>query len=290
MPRYIPHLVGVVFIAIVLLFTVSIGSTDVDEYGLHYTSGPLEGKEFVKVIPPGSGLNVLGLFDYMDVLPANQRTYIVSENPGEGDVGGDLITAASSDRVSIDFATSSTFELSSDPAALNRFNLEICTKYADGCSPDGDGWDMMLDEYYRKAQESALQTVARQYTTDELITVDLAEFSRQVADLTEEKLTANFGGHFFTDVTFQVQRPVVPAVVQNKYDEKKAAELQTEIKAQEVEQAEQQALAAEKLSDLGSDPNYIKLQQTEILKDAVAKGEIEFWVLPSDSTLTLPTK
>ncbi len=266
----------------------SVATPDIDEYGLHYSGGPFEGKHFEQLLPPGSGMKVLGLADYMVPLPANQRTYIVSENAGEGDVtGGDLITANDKEGVAIKFATSSTFELDSSPDKLNRFYLDICTKYDDCYDKEGtntDGWGMMLNDYYRKAQESALQQVTQKYTVDQLMKQDRSEFQRQVAAATEQKVADNLGGKYFTDITFQIQRPIPPKDVQDKYNAAKAAELQTEVKVEEVNQAEQQALAAQELQKtLQNNPGYLELRRIEMYEKCVENGSCSIIPVPENS-------
>jgi hypothetical protein len=273
--------VAALFVLIISLFVFTWGSTERDEYGLVYSAGPIEGQHFQTFVAPGSSLKFLGILDYMDTLPANQRTYIV------GDKGDDVthpIVVTDGKGVELGFKTSSTFELVNDPAKLDTLNIQVCTKY-DGC--DDEGWQMMLNDYYRKAQESALQTVARQYNTDELMQGDLSEFNQKVAKETQEKVAQNMGDNYLTDVTFQIQRPIAPHAVQEQYDNIKAASLQTEVRKQEVQQAEQQANAAEKLSEVTKNPNYIEWQRTEALKDAVAKGQVEFWVLPETSQVDI---
>lgn len=264
-------------------------STDVDEVGLVYSAGPLEGRHFQNMVAPGSSLKFLGILDYMVKLPANQRTYIVSEDVDEGDVGGELITATDSQGVELKFATSSTFELDTNANQLNRFYLDICTKYSDCEDTDepSDGWALMLNDYYRKAQESAIRQVTREYTVDQLMKGDMTEFQSQVADATQAKLEQNMGGKFFTDITFQIQRPIAPQSVQDRYNEAKAAELQTQVKAEEVKQAEQQNLAAEKLAEtLNNNPNYVELLRIEMLEEGMKNGDVQVVVVPSEGTGT----
>lgn len=274
---------GTALVALVIVFLVfSWGSTERDEYGLVYSAGPFEGQHYQELIQPGSSLRFLGVLDYMDTLPANQRTYIVGGNKADVSEG---IVVTDGQGVELTFKTSSTFELVNNTDDLNTFNIEICTKY-DDC--DEEGWEIMLHDYYLKAQETALQTIARQYTTDELMQGDLTEVNKQVAAETQERVEANLGGKYFTDVTFQIQRPIAPPKVQEQYNAVKSAALQTEVRKQEVKQAEQQANAAKKLQEtLNDSPNYIEWQKTEALKDAVAKGQVEFWVLPSDSQVDI---
>lgn len=282
--------VTIVVAVIAVLFIFNFDSTDVDEYGLKYSAGPIEGKHFEGFVPPGSSLRFLGVLDYMDTLPANQRTYIVGDSGS--DATGDIVVT-DGQGVELGFKTSSTFELVNDPKELNTLNLQICTKY-DGCYDNegttDDGWGQMLNDYYRKAQESALQTVARQYDTDELMQGDLTEFNKQVADATQEKVQQNMGGKYLTDVTFQIQRPIAPKAVQDKYNAVKAAALQTQVKKQEVNQANQQAKAADQLQEtLQQNPNYLKLRQIEVQEEAVEHGKVTFWVLPDNANLTTPT-
>jgi hypothetical protein len=264
--------------------TIGWDSTDTDERGLVYSAGPLEGKHFRELVQPGSSLQILGWYDYMIKLPANQRTYIVAENGDQGDVaGGKLITATDSEGVALDFATSSTFELDSSAKQLNEFYLKICTKYDDCEDKDGtsdDGWAWMLNDYYRKAQESALQQVTQQYTVDELMKNDRTEFQQEVAESTEEKLQQNMGGEYFTNITFQIQRPIPPNAVQERYNAAKAAELQTQVKAEEVKQAEQQANAAEELAQtLNENPNYLGFRWVEVYEDCVDKPNCQLPIL-----------
>jgi hypothetical protein len=283
MQRYRLIIAGVsaVVVLLVILFTVGFGSTERDEYGLVYSAGPIEGQHYQKLVQPGSSLQLFGLLDYMDTLPANQRTYIVGGDHADVSEG---IVVTDAQGVELTFKTSSTFELVNNEQDLNTFNIEICTKY-DDC--DEDGWNQMLNDYYLKAQETALQTVVRQYDTDQLMQGDLTEVNQKVASATQERVEANLGGRYFTDVTFQIQRPIAPQKVQEQYNAVKAAALQTEVRKQEVNQAEQQARAAEKLNSVTKNPNYIEWQKTEALKDAVKSGQVEFWVLPSDTQLDI---
>lgn len=273
MHRVIPVVVIALIALLAAVLVFNWDSTDTDEVGLVYSSGPIEGRHFQSMVPQGSSLKFLGVLDYMVKLPANQRTYIVAENADEGDVaGGELITATDSEGVAMKFATSSTFDLNQSADKLKVFYEDICTKYNECFDEDGtndDGWAMMLNDYYRKAQESALQQVTQQYTVDELMQEDRSVFQQKVADATQQKVDANMGGSYLTDITFQIQRPIPPVAVQNKYNEQKAAELQTEVKREEVAQAEQQANAAEKLDAIENSEEYIQLRTIEMLEDCV---------------------
>jgi hypothetical protein len=66
----------IIFLVILALTVPTWASTGVKEIGLHYEGGPIEGADFVGVIPPGQPPRPVGLADEVIKLPNNQRTYI----------------------------------------------------------------------------------------------------------------------------------------------------------------------------------------------------------------------
>src|SRR5688572_24558792 len=94
-------IIGVVIVAVVVLLTLlgivgtSFRKTPADKIALSYGGGPFEGAQFQKVVEPGSGLVLNGVFDKWYEYPTTQRNYIISRRASEGDVvGEDFITAA----------------------------------------------------------------------------------------------------------------------------------------------------------------------------------------------------
>jgi hypothetical protein len=57
-----------------------------DQYTLVYQGGPLDGRNFEKMIPPGQGRFWKGNLQNIYMYPATQRTYIVSNSPDVGDM------------------------------------------------------------------------------------------------------------------------------------------------------------------------------------------------------------
>ena len=277
--------IGILLAIFVLGGLLSWDSTDVDEIGLHYSGGPVEGRKFEKIVPPSTSGTIYGPLDTVEKLPANQRTYTISKVASESDTGrSDFIGAANSEGVEIEYETSTYFELNRDPEVLREFYEKVCTKY-DGCQ--GESWNLMLNDNLRKAQETTLQNVSRQFSTDELRLDDgLPEIQRATAEALQESVNSNLGGPYFTISSFQINDNEVPPNIAKGYSEVKAEELRTQAAAQRVDQAEQQANAAEELAaTLENNPGYLELREIEVQEKAVEQGQVPVLFVPEGSDL-----
>lgn len=267
--------------------------TPVDKYGLSYSGGPFEGKHYQGFKGPGSGAFFNGIFDKFYELPANQRSYIVSQHHDEGDVkGADAIVAPSSEGVPITFETATLFQLNPKPDVLREFYERICTHY-DNCQ--GSGWNKMLAESLRQVQESTLQIEARRFSSDDLW--KNPDALRQIQDIIgqalqsrlQELLTGrpvdptNADRSYFTNIRFQIKSATPPPEVVKRYNDVKQSALMIQTRANEVKQAQEQARAAAALQQaIRGNPNYVLLK-------AIESGQIKFWVLPGNgANLTLP--
>lgn len=268
---------GAIFLVIGLF---SWDSTKVNEIGLHYNGGPLEGQSFNKVVPPGTPGRFYGPFDKVIKLPANQRTFIISESD-EGDVKGE-ITAANASGIDVGYETSLWFALNKDPKELQAFFEQVCTKY-DNCQ--GAGWDRMLQANVGRAQETALLNASKNYTTDEMrLGTGIQQIQSDVAKTLPQAVNENVGGDYFQVRGFQINDPDFPRDVVAGYEAKEKARLLTETRKAETLAAQEQAKASQALAQ--TDPDYIRLQEVEALKTAIEKGQVEFWVLPEGTSVT----
>lgn len=282
---------GVTLVAAVLVVTglFSWDSTDVDEIGLHYSGGPVEGRKFEGIVPPSTSGSFYGPMDTVVKLPANQRTYTISKVASESDTNrSDSIDAANSDGVEIEYETSTYFELNRDPDTLREFYERVCTKY-DDCQ--GEGWDMMLNDNLRKAQETTLQNVSRQYSTDDLRLEDgLPQIQKEASEVMQTNINKNLGGSYFTVQSFQINDTDVPENVAAGYSQVKAEELKTQAQSEQVAQAEQQANAARELAaTLESSPSYLELRRIQMLEKGMENGTVKLYVIPEGTPTTVPT-
>jgi regulator of protease activity HflC (stomatin/prohibitin superfamily) len=272
---------AVVIVAALMITLVSVtwASTGVKEIGLHYSGGPIEGQSFDNVIAPGQPIRPIGIADSVYKLPSNQRTYITGDSSG-ADSG--VITATNSNGNQVEFETSMTFQVNTTPDVVSAFHEDICTKYQN-CQDAG--WNLMLDDYLRKVQETTLQSVSRSISSEDMAKDPdvLANVGQQVNERLPAQIESTMGGAYLEVSEFQVNNLHLPTSVINEYEQLTARQVETQ-------QAEQQALTAKELeATLKNNPQYLELRKTQAFEKAVEKGQVEFWVLPQDMTMNAPS-
>lgn len=272
---------AVVIVAALMITVVSVtwASTGVKEIGLHYSGGPIEGQSFDNVIAPGQPIRPIGIADSVYKLPSNQRTYITGDSSG-ADSG--VITATNSNGNQVEFETSMTFQVNTTPDVVSAFYEDICTKYQN-CQDAG--WNLMLDDYLRKVQETTLQSVSRSISSEDMAKDPdvLANIGQQVNERLPAQIESTMGGAYLEVSEFQVNNLHLPTSVINEYEQLTARQVETQ-------QAEQQALTAKELeATLKNNPQYLELRKTQAFEKAVEKGQVEFWVLPQDMTMNAPS-
>lgn len=251
--------------ALALLALTLVGctaSTAVNEVGLEYSGGLVEDKQFIRIIPIGSTASRVGFGNAIYVYPTDQRTYRFSG--GEGADVAEPIIAPSREGTRIVLEGFITFKLcippdqaqleadwgTEDPYAecLTSFHENVGLKTT---AYELEGWKLMLGEYLRPPINSSVNRATRQFTIDELLTVEaLDNLNNQIArELPAELSAAQFGPHFYiTSVSFE---QVVPesTSVQAEYDERAAARLDV---ATERERGELRTIQQENLDRLRS--------------------------------------
>ena len=272
---------AVVIVAALMITLVSVtwASTGVKEIGLHYSGGPIEGQSFDNVIAPGQPIRPIGIADSVYKLPSNQRTYITGDTSG-ADSG--LITATNSNGNQVEFETSMTFQVNTTPDVVSAFYEDICTKYQN-CQEAG--WNLMLDDYLRKVQETTLQSVSRSISSEDMAKDPdvLTNIGQQVNERLPAQIESTMGGAYLEVSEFQVNNLHLPTSVINEYEQLTARQVETQ-------QAEQQALTAKELeATLKNNPQYLELRKTQAFEKAVEKGQVEFWVLPQDMAMNAPS-
>jgi regulator of protease activity HflC (stomatin/prohibitin superfamily) len=198
----------------------------VDEIGLYYTGGPVQGKHFKRVINPGSGSTFLGFGDDVKWLPAGQRNYIVSKKTDEGDRKvADFIRVPARGGVNMDFEVSVYFRLNTHTGdiegykggTLRRFWEAIGKKY----SADSEkGWDAMLNDNFRKIIETSMRQKVFTFTVDELYANAegaasgredaILKIQNEIASALKDNINTTLGGEFFCGPTFDAIKPECP--------------------------------------------------------------------------------
>jgi regulator of protease activity HflC (stomatin/prohibitin superfamily) len=199
----------------------------VDEVGLYYSGGPIEGRKFQRVINPGSGSTILGIADDVFWLPAGQRNYIVSKDVNESDKKkADFIRVPTKGGILMDFEISvyfrlntATDDLKDDPrfkkgGTLRKFWENIGKKYG---ADTEDGWDKMLNDNFRKIIETSMRQKAFNFTVDELYANAegqasgnedaIQKIQNEIASALKDNVNSSLGGNYFCGPTFNRDKP-----------------------------------------------------------------------------------
>lgn len=233
-------------------------STDSDKAAVAYTDGPMEGVKFDKVVGPGSGLVWLGLGDKSYQYPTTTRTYIVSDDPAEGERAfADVIEATTKDGGTIDWEVAVYFKL--NLTLLRDFHENIGKKYS---AWNDDGWSLMLEETLRQQLENALQTSSRKYTVDQykkdpdVLRAVNSEIAKDLKDNVNEVL----GNDYFCGPTFN-------ALVTDKPTDTNCPDFEVVVKKPNFETSTDEAYNAEitkrKAVENAKLDNAKKLEDTE---------------------------
>lgn len=268
-------LVGVLFL---LFFGISFirgwKSVPPDKLLLHYTGGPIQGQHFKESIDPGTSTQFYGLMENYYFLPTTQRNYIISAAPNHGDRKSvDTIAAPSKDKVLMNVEASVYFKLNTATndikgfkgGTLRRFFEQICLH--DNCYDltPGEGWDKMLDQYFRPQLDQALRAEIGKYDyvsqwQDPAVR---AEIQNAIGPILKERINQAIGGNFFcgpdstsskcTNFGFVLQAVTPPGPVADAYSQTAAAqqlvqkadqEGQARVKAAQADAAAQRERAA----------------------------------------------
>lgn len=283
--------VAAILLGLFIIFTAT-ATTPADKIGLHYTGGPIEGAKYAKTVPPGSGMFLTGVFDNVYEYPVTQRSYIISER--EGDVLG-KVSVPSADRVQTDFEVATYFKL--NVSKIRQFHETIGLKYH---AWEDDGWDRMLAESFKQQIEFAIQREARRFQVDDIYAnpQTLIDIQNAVGTALKENVAQVLGDDYFCgveyttanpdecpDFTFVIKKVTVPPDVKAAFEKNRTSEIAIQTAENNVEVARQEARAIrERQAALES------CGETCILYEAIKTGEIDFWVIPNDTGLTLPAR
>jgi regulator of protease activity HflC (stomatin/prohibitin superfamily) len=278
--------VALVFLAFTPAFLGSLKKTPRNMVGISYGGGPFEAAHFQRVVQPGSSLFFNGWFDPLYLYPADTQNYIISLAPRVGAVRGkDSILAPTSDRVQATYQVAIYFRLNID--RLRQFHETLGLQYKAYTSA---GWNALLQDTFRQNVENAVQEETRRYTVSQLYgnSKNLQQLQAAVEKSLGQRLIAALGEAYFCSPTYRpggtcnpptfiVKQIDIPSTVSNAFVQQRAAEIQIQQR-----QAEAQGIAAlaKQLEAVGQ--NYVLLKGIE-------SGNINFWAIPTNSGLTLPT-
>jgi hypothetical protein len=259
--------------------------------GISYGGGPLESAHFQRVVMPGSNLFFNGLLDPLYLYPADTQSYIVSKVPNEGAVKtADSIVSPSRDRVQIEYQIAVYFKLNID--RLQAFHDQLGLQYTAYRSA---GWKRLIQDTFRQQIENALQEDTRQYDVADIYgnADDLIAIQQDVEKKVSDRLVAALGQPFFcgptyqrgedcTSPTFIIKKIDIPSDVAKAFQDNRTSQIQVLTSQNQIAQRAAEAKAIQALNE-----GLAQAGMPYVLLRAIESGKINFWVLPSDSGVTL---
>ena len=282
----------VAVIVIIALFNIfNFADTDANRIGLHYGGGLIEDKKFKSIIPPGSTNKLIGPGDTVYTYPIDQRSYIIGGDGADTDAA-DEVTVVSKDNVRLGVRVQVYFTLNRDKDVLKSFHERIGLK-TDAC--EDDGWNEMLQSYFRPQIDRALAAVATNYGWAELYNNEAKKSQFQTAAAREftRLLPAAVGGDYFCgpsyngsndcgELSFTVQKPMpLDKGIIDGLEAKQRAELAKATQEQKNQQVNVELQSVkQQVAMLGAN-GYL-------LKTAIESGKIQFMVIPQNGNVSIP--
>jgi hypothetical protein len=282
----------VAVIVIIALFNIfNFADTDANRIGLHYGGGVIEDKKFKSIIPPGSTNKLIGPGDTVYTYPIDQRSYIIGGDGADTDAA-DEVTVVSKDNVRLGVRVQVYFTLNRDKDTLKSFHERIGLKTE---AYEDDGWNDMLQSYFRPQIDRALAAVATNYGWAELYNNEAKKSAFQTAAAKEftRLLPAAVGGDYFCgpgyngnndcgELSFTVQKPMpLDKGIIDGLEAKQRAELAKATQEQKNQQVNVELQSVkQQVAMLGA--------QGYLLKSAIESGKIQFMVIPQNGNVSIP--
>jgi|WetSurMetagenome_2_1015567.scaffolds.fasta_scaffold33788_2 regulator of protease activity HflC (stomatin/prohibitin superfamily) len=272
--------------AIITVPWVCAGNTAVspmDKYTLVYQGGPLDGRSFIKMVPPGQGRFWKGNLNDTYEYPSTQRTYIISMKEDVGDrPSADqlIVNCIGGNKVYLEVALA--FKVV--PDKLQQFHEMLGLKYG---AWNDNGWDLMLEEQVRQPLETAFQEEAKGYTNIQACNEEgMTQMGDAVAAVIQSRIDNYMNGHYIQVLSLSLTKATPDGTVQTEIEKIAAAKQAIETAKNNLEAAKKTAEANKILQESLKGEGGM----TAIMQKAVEKGLVTFWVVNGqDLTVTGPT-
>ena len=289
--KVIGFLILAVIVVIVLFNIFNFASTDTNRIGLHYGGGVVEAKKFKSIIPPGSTNKLIGPGDTLYTYPIDQRSYIIGGDAADTDAA-DEVTVVSKDNVRLGVRVQVYFTLNRDKDVLKSFHERIGLKTE---AYEEQGWNDMLQSYFRPQIDRALSAVATNYGWAELYNNEKmkSQFQSAAAKEFTRLLPAAVGGDYFCgpgyngnndcgELSFTVQKPMpLDKGIIDGLEAKQRAELARATQEQKNQQVQVELQSVQQQVKLLGANGYL-------LKSAIESGSVQFMVIPQNGNISIP--
>jgi regulator of protease activity HflC (stomatin/prohibitin superfamily) len=284
-------LLVVLGLALLAVVPSSVKKTPRNRVGISYGGGPIEAAHFQKVVQPGSPLFFNGVFDQLYLYPSDTQTYIVSKDPNQGDVQQvDSIISPSRDRVQIEYQVAVYFKLNTD--RLRSFHEQLGLQYSAYATA---GWRRLIQDTFRQQIENVLQEETRKHDVADLYgdAAVLTQIQDEIEGNLGEGLIGALGQPYLCGPTFApggdcepptfiIKKVDIPQSVSDAFEANRTSQIKVLTAQNEIAQRTAEAEAIKALNQ-----GLSQAGMPYVLLKAIESGKISFWVLPSDSGVTL---
>lgn len=264
----------------------------INERCVVYSGGTFEEKEFQEILEPGQTAKNIGFGSSAYCYRNDQRSYIANGLNNGADAAPVEVVSADDVRMLVEYQL--YFKLNMDDEILRRFheNLGVKTK-----AWTEDGWRQMLREYFQPQIERALEASALNFNWRDLYASEetRAAFNADTVRRVKDNINDVIGEEYFCgpdyngpdsecgDFTFTVAKPEV-----RNADIVGAIESEQTAGARTIAQEQENLRVAKELE---AQRMLVELYGPEgaLLWEAIKSGKINFMVVPSDQSVSVPT-
>jgi hypothetical protein len=246
-------------ILLVLLVSGACGfaDTQINEIGLMYEGGITQNKDYKGILRPGATMESIGYGTTVYRYRIDQRSFIADDEGGDT---GPVAVVSGDQRMLVEYQL--YFTLNQEEETLKAFHENLGVKTE---AWKTDGWQQLLNEYFKPQIERALEAAALQFDWSDLRASEETrrQFNTVTAQLVKQNLREVIGGEYFCgpgyqepgdecgDFTFTVGKPeLVNADLISAIEAEQVAVRRTAAQAQENErirmelEAERERIAA----------------------------------------------
>ena len=277
--------------------------------------GPFDNTRVRQVLPPNSSRHWTGMYSVDHKYPAQQRFYTITSDAARGDRSGvDVVNVPTSDGVDVGIEATLYFTLTSDGNVLKDFDDRYGTRTytgADGQTShawEGDeGWRNFLDQILRPVIDNDLRAQIGDFRCSDLVSscalvqnsakpvdvngnannVNISKVQNTIDSSLESDIASTLGGHYLTNIRFNLSRVTLPPTVQDAVNRAQAA-------FADVSQA-QARLRSAQVDAQTNEAKQLGYQKCPVcgqldLFDKLRGSGITVYAPGSNSALALPTK
>jgi len=248
--------------------------TDGGHVAVIRNGGPLSNTKIKTVFDPSSGMRFVGFYASQHDYPSSQRFYAIDATGDSKRTGVEVVQVPTADGIEVGTQGTVYFNLNLDHDTLKSFDNAYGTRKFQGNDAtyryawEGDeGFNSFLDAIVSRVVNNDLRISIGNYRCSDLLpscalvqntstpvdtsklagkgNVNLAKVEQTIASSLETDFTSSLGGHYLTNVRFNLSKITLPQNVQDAIDQAQAQYANVSQSQAKVKQAQLDAQANE---------------------------------------------